>query len=38
LFDDKISDALADMKKIYKKEIVVEPIADSFKFKIKFKD
>ena len=26
------------MKKIYKKEIVVEPVADSFKFKIKFKD
>ena len=38
LFDDKISDALVDMKKIYKKEIVVEPVADSFKFKIKFKD
>ncbi|MBB1565238.1 hypothetical protein HG430_004310 [Candidatus Gracilibacteria bacterium] len=38
LFDDKISDALVDMQKIYKKEIVVEPIADSFKFKIKFKD
>lgn len=38
LFDDKISDALTDMKKIYKKEIVVEPVADSFKFKIKFKD
>lgn len=38
LFEDKISDALADMKKIYKKEIVVEPVADSFKFKIKFKD
>ena len=38
LFDDKISDVLVDMQKIYKKEIVVEPIADSFKFKIKFKD